>query len=89
MGFIFIDGFEVLLEFGEGYFVAALEFTVFVSLFLDCVVGEMHELVIQILEVVILASGADVPLVIEVALHDAVHRGDQQIASDVELALIV
>jgi len=59
------------------------------GLFLDGVVGEMHHLVLDVVEVEEDGGGPDVALVVEVALQHAVDRGDQHVAADVELALVV
>ena len=59
------------------------------GLFLDGVVGEMHHLVLDVVEVEDDRGGPDVALVVEVAFEHAVDRGDQHVAADVELALVV
>jgi len=56
---------------------------------LDGVVGEVHGPVLDVVQAEELARSADVALLVEVGLLTLVHRGQQQVAPDVELALVV
>jgi hypothetical protein len=49
----------------------------------------MYKLILQIFEAKLLTGCADVPLLVPIPLHDAVDTGDQDVAADVEFALVV
>lgn len=49
----------------------------------------MDEFVLNVFETVLFACGSDITLLIPVAFDDAVDCGDEDVAADVELALVV
>lgn len=69
----------------SAYLVAIFEFAIVIALLLDGVIGKVDEFVVQIVCVVFLRRGTDVPIVVKVALLRPVHRGEQPIAPYVKL----
>ena len=57
-------------------------------MFLDCIVGEVDHLVIEVIEVVLLWRSTNVTIVIPVPFEIAVHRCYQNVAPDVEFTLV-
>jgi hypothetical protein len=71
------------------YLIAELELAVLIGLLLDGVVGEVDHLIGQVVDVEVGGGGADVALLVPVALQDTVAGGRQQVATDVEFAFVV
>lgn len=49
----------------------------------------MNEPVLEVLERELLGAGADIPFLVPVSLVDALHRGYQHVAPDIEFPLII
>lgn len=75
---------QVLLIFQKGDFVAKLKSTVVVWSLLDCVIGEMDELV-EVLQVELLPWGPQIPIIIGERHQIAIDRSDQSEASYIKL----
>jgi hypothetical protein len=52
---------------------------------LDCVIGEVDHAIAGVVKVVFFGRGADVAVVVPIALETAVDGGDQNVTPDVEL----
>ena len=65
----FSGGLDVPLQFSKGNLVKVLKFAVLLALLLHGIVGEMHQLVLEVFQGVFLAGCAHVSLLIPVAFH--------------------
>lgn len=63
-------------------------FLVVVAVFLDGVVGEMHELA-EVVELERLAACADVSLFVPISLERAIDAGNEHVVADVKLTVVV
>lgn len=79
-----VGGVQVPLELAVGQFVRRLVLPVVLALLLDRVVGQVDHVVPQVVQVVLLAAGPDVALLVPVPSDVPVAAGDQQVVSDVE-----
>ena len=80
---------EVALELVVGELVTLLVLAVEGAVLLDGVVGEVDELIADVVEVEVVGGGADVALAEPVGAHEAVQAGDQHVVADVELPPLV
>lgn len=80
---------NIFLEIVKRYFVAALKFTIFLSLFLYGIVCEMNELIVEVLERKLFACCADIPIIIPVTLYITIYTCYEDIASDVKFSSLV
>ena len=79
---------DVLLEVLIGDLVAILEFTIVITLFLHGVIGQMNKPVAQILQVKFHTGGADVAILVEVALVRPKGRGQHAVHTDVKFTIV-
>ena len=82
-------GVEVALEVCVADFVGGFVFAVVFVVLLHGVVGEVDELVVEVLHVELFAGGADVAVLVPVALEMSVETGDYHVGADVELPFLV
>lgn len=82
-------GGEVAFELRVAQFVSLLVLAVLIAVLLDCVVGEVHEPIAQVLQAVEEAGCLDVALLVEVKLESAVDVHRQQVGPNVELPAVV
>lgn len=80
---------EVPLEFRVRNLVSRLELLIVFRMFLDGVVGEVNELVVDLLQVEHLARCSDVSLLIPIGLDNPINAGQHHEMSDVKLSIIV
>ena len=80
---------DIPLKFCKGDLIKILKLAVLLPLLLYSVIGQVYQLILQILQGINLAGGSHVALLIPVALHAAVYAGDQHVATHVEFALVV
>mmetsp|Transcript_9735 Transcript_9735/g.16401 ORF Transcript_9735/g.16401 Transcript_9735/m.16401 type:complete len:318 (+) Transcript_9735:37-990(+) len=79
---------DELLEVHVGELVAGLELAVVLGALLHGVVGEVDQLVAEVVDGVLAAGGAQVALLVDEHLGVAVDRGHQHVGADVELAAV-
>ena len=82
-------GVEVALEVGVADFVGGLVFAVVFVVFLHGIVGEVDEFIVEVLHIELLAGGADVTVLVPVALEMPVETGHYHVSAYVELAFLV
>ena len=80
---------KVFLKIREAEFIGIFEFAVAFRLFLNGVVGEVDELVVELFERELLAGGADVAVLVPIGLDVALDAGEKHEHADVELAFVV
>jgi hypothetical protein len=83
-----VGSVEVFLELGIGEFIGGLMAAVERSKFLNCVVGEVY-LPVEVEDVELVGSSADVSLLVPVGLEDPIQLADHHVVPDVEFALAV
>lgn len=69
---MFLRAIEVLLEMVIAQLIAILILPIFLAVDLDGVIGEMDELVVRFSELELIATGADVALVVPISSRFAV-----------------
>ena len=77
------------MEFLIGDLVALLVLAVLIGVLLDCVVGEMDEQVVALLECELGGRGSNVAFRIPVGFDDAVEASDEHVVADIELPALV
>ena len=80
---------KVSLELMIAEFVAFLVPAIVLSIFLYGVIGEMYELVSEVLVVVVFGGGADVALFVPIKFMSAVYCDHDHVGSDIEFAAVV
>lgn len=80
---------DVSFQFGKWDFIEIFKLSIFLSFFLDGIVGEVYQFIIQIFKGVLFAGGSDVTLLVPISFDDSIDAGDQDVASDVEFSLVV
>jgi hypothetical protein len=80
---------QILLELGIGDLIIILKLAILFSLLLDGIVGEVDELVLEVLQAELLAGCADVALLVPVPLYHSVDCRQQDVAAKVEFTLVV
>ena len=80
---------EVLGKLGVGDLVVAFELAVLLAALLNGVVGEVHKLVAEVLQVELFAGSAQVSLLVPVKLKSAFNRQSHHKSSDVKFSAVV
>ena len=76
---------EIPLEVTITHFVAVFKFAEVVGLFLDGVIGQMNEFIIEVIQAELSTTCTDVAILIEVCLQLLVDRCDEGINSEIKL----
>lgn len=87
--FDFCGAFDIFLKFLNGDFVVIFKLAIFLPFLLNSVVGEVDQFVIQVFQVVLLAGGSHVTLLVPVSFDAPVDAGDQHIASNIKFPFVV
>ena len=80
---------KVSLELTIAEFIALLVLPIAISIFLDCVVGEVNHLIFEVLKVIEFRRGSDVPLVVPVEFMPSINGDADHEGSDIEFSAIV
>lgn len=93
-----ISHIQIFLEFPEGhlmisisniyYLIPIFELAIVLTLLLYCIICQVYELILNVVDVVLLARCPDIAILIEIALLKLVHTGYQPITSEVKLPLL-
>ena len=74
------------MEFVVGQLVSRLKLTIILGPLLNCIIGQVNELVLELAEYVLSARRSQVAFVVDVNLQITIHCGTEHICTDVELS---
>ena len=77
------------MELRVRQFVCWLVFLIIFGVALDCIIGEVDEEVVEVLEVERLAARPQVALTVPIGFEKPVDAGEQKVMSDVEFSAVV
>jgi hypothetical protein len=80
---------DILLKIGKAQFICIFVLAVVLGVFLDGIVGEMDHSVLEVFGCEFLGGCADVALLVPVGSEVAIEGGHQDVAAEVELALVI
>lgn len=84
-----IVGIEISLELRIADFVPGLEFSIFLTITLDSIIGKMNVDVIDVIGVIVLRTGPDISFVVPIVFGSWAHSNHEEVSADVELSLLV
>ena len=79
---------EVLLEIRKTHLVAVLILPIVLRMLLNCIVSQVDILVIEVIDIELLATGADISILIKVPFELSIQRSKQSIAAEVKFAIV-
>ncbi len=89
MFFLDIVGIEISLELWIAEFVPGFEFSIFLTIALDSIIGKMDVDVINVIGVIVLRTGPDIAFVVPIVFGSWAHSDHEEVGADVELSLLV